>query len=166
MIIIFEGHDKAGKSTIAKTLSTQLDYPIFNDPRRKQIINHHDTTAAVQAGLLLANFMYCTKPNIILDRFYPSEIVYSKVLGRKTDIWDLWKTDRIMASAKTRIILCYKSTIDQIDEIHDIETLKQVRKGYFEFFGRTKCEKLMLDTTDKNLNKQINKIIKWLQIEE
>jgi len=162
MILIMEGHDKAGKTTIAEALSKQISYPIFKDPRRKQIIKHNDTSAAVQAGLLLANFMHCTKPDIILDRFYPSEIVYSQVLNRKTNIWDLWKTDRIMANTEARIILCYKSNIKQKDEIHNIEILKQVKDKYFEFANKTKCNTLMLDTTDEGINAQIQKILDWI----
>ena len=89
MIVAFIGPDMTGKSNIAAALSEDADIPVFkNGGEWKTELDSEDYFVNLLkfGGPFLMDFMKQTKPNVILDRFYPCELVYSKAFGRETDM--------------------------------------------------------------------------------
>ena len=84
-MIIVEGIDRVGKTTYCKELSKFLNIPILTLPRPgedglkcsdKFIMGLYQVEVVVEFAILGFNF--------IIDRSYPSELVYSKVANRET----------------------------------------------------------------------------------
>ena len=78
MIIILEGVDKAGKSTLAKELRTQLKWPVihFGKPGPDPATEYFD-------------FLNHINENIICDRFFVGELVYGPLLRGKNSMTSL-----------------------------------------------------------------------------
>ena len=75
MIIVVEGPDGAGKTTLAKKLAEALEYPYFHfgepEPGVDQFMMSREFLANHNKG--------------IIDRFYPSGIVYGEIMRGKPD---------------------------------------------------------------------------------
>ena len=162
-IIIMEGHDMAGKTTIAAALSKKLDLPIVK-------IKRHEKWFDPMIDLLYAGETHCqvaeqTGFSLIYDRLYPSEYAYSRTYGRPTSHEKIMALDERYAKMGALIVVCYKdSKAYQKDDkdIIDMSKYDAITKWYNEFKKITKCKYLMLDTTDENLEDQLNKIDKAL----
>lgn len=72
MIIIIEGPDLAGKSTLAKEINIKGDFEVVHFDSPSENFDFHESYLKV-----------LDKENVILDRYFFSEIVYSKVFGRQ-----------------------------------------------------------------------------------
>lgn len=84
MIIIAEGIDRVGKTTLCNKLSTELNIPIFKKDRtdckistcqRDDILVNFGNAH----GLIDAWSMLPSSEDLIIDRFYWTEYVYTKV---------------------------------------------------------------------------------------
>ncbi len=165
LVIIFEGHDCSGKSSIAIELSKILGIPYFKNPKEHEWLKKGKMVDATRyGGLYLANFIAIAKYPVIMDRGYASEYVYSKVFGRQTDIGAIFEIDRIYADIGAKIVYCYKDDLtDYQDELVDVEHVNAIKVAYEEFFKLTKCEVFRLNTDDKDLDRQIVEIMRWLR---
>ena len=88
MMIAFIGPDMTGKSNIAAELSRQTGIPVFkNSGEWNTELDSPDYFLNLLrfGGPFLMDFMKQTDANVILDRFYPCELVYSEAFGRETD---------------------------------------------------------------------------------
>lgn len=81
MIIIVEGPDGLGKTTFCALLSESLGFPVYKDDfssrgleLSREYITGHDRGSVMMAVQ--------TDADVILDRSFPSEAVYSRVFGR------------------------------------------------------------------------------------
>ena len=98
-----------GKSEISKELARRLGHAYFKntdewttDLRTPEYFKN----ILVYGGTFLTSFLEQVKPNVVLDRYYPSEWVYSRVFGRETDEVVLKKIDRKFAAAGGKIVIC------------------------------------------------------------
>src|SRR5450432_2856252 len=78
MIIILEGADLTGKSTLANRLSTLLQFPIV----RPWIYLAHPKPSVLSVAKTLHQLFRHIHPDIIYDRFFFSEYIYAQILGR------------------------------------------------------------------------------------
>ena len=113
MIIILSGIDKVGKTTLARQISkeTGLPYVKFNPPKSLKVIDpllwsrdvviFHRTLLEYFEKLVLSR----EKVGVIFDRFYPDEIVYSKIF-RGLELKDIYR-DIDERFAKLNTILLY-----------------------------------------------------------
>jgi len=167
IIIIFEGHDKSGKTTISTELSKRINVPIFKlKKNKKQFDQLIDLFYGVESTV---QFIEQTKCSVILDRFYPSEYVYSKVYKRFTNVKKILELDKRMSRMNTFIIVCYKDPeayeIDPADI--DITTPKDysaLTQSFKKFSELSKCPIFFLNTSDKNLEEQVKKIVEFIQV--
>jgi len=105
MIIIVEGTDRVGKTTLVNRLADELGFKVFKD----SLINpHHINNRMVMAeklhsSALLLKALDLTKNDIVIDRFHLTEYVYG-TLERITD-YDAFKVvDDMMAKMNAIII--------------------------------------------------------------
>lgn len=165
-ILIIEGTDSCGKTSIAKEFCKQNNnYEYFKVKQEQMHIEKLDPLVLKHAHELQMNFFYelarQTTQNIVMDRFYPSEYVYGS-LFRKIDEQKLWEFDEMFASLDTKIIICVKEDDKLEDRLWSKEQLIAIKKKYQEFAKKTKCKVLILQTDSEDLKDQLNKIDTFL----
>ena len=172
MMIAFIGPDMTGKSNIAAELSRQIDIPVFkNSGEWNTELNSPDYFLNLlrYGGPFLMDFMSQTNASVILDRFYPCELVYAEAFERETDYSAIRWMDQAFAKADGKFIICvrkdYEGLIDdQYPDDLPPQMLRKLDVGYRKFANTTGCECLILETDDRNLNNQIEKIKMFLEI--
>lgn len=134
-IIIFEGHDMTGKTEIAKALSDELEIPYFKNNQEYE--RNYDSSAALKyQATFTQNLLEATGQSIIFDRFWPSEAVYSKVLGRPTYQDILGRLDCQLSRMNSIILILEKNEEDYIEDTHnmiEIEKYNALKREYYDF---------------------------------
>lgn len=154
-IIVFEGIDKAGKTTQAKLLEKKLgskcvriDFPDYSTPIGKEIRQFLDAKRnypdEVKMMLLSANRwekkgeiekMVSKGTTVIMNRYYQSNLVYGISKGLKLD-W-LLSLDKGLPKADLVIVIDIrpktlarrsKNVVDTFEK--DLELIRRVKKNY------------------------------------
>lgn len=154
-IIVFEGIDKAGKTTQAKLLEKKLgrkcvriDFPDYSTPVGKEIRQFldgkRDYPDEVEMMLLSANRwerkdeiekIVGKGTTVIMNRYYQSNLVYGVSKGLKLD-W-LLSLDKGMPKADLVIVIDIKpmtlvsrskNVVDTFEK--DLELIRRVKKNY------------------------------------
>lgn len=158
MKIIIEGPDLAGKSyAIEKILKLFKNRPSLLMKNGFKPSNQADDTIYTQYYTMIDLIERYTKngADVILDRFYPSQAVYS-ILRGKDEIED----DRINlidnTCKKNNFLIIYLDTALAVlegrydkrgDEHIDKNQLTMLKSRYDDFMRRTACRVIHLDTT-------------------
>ena len=170
MKIAFIGPDMTGKSNIAAALSEKLSVPVFkNTSEWKTQLSSEDYFLNLlrYGGPFLMDFMKQTDTSVILDRFYPCELVYAQAFGRATDVEAISWMDREFSSANGKFIIClkkdYTGLVDDVfpDELPP-EKLRELDSLYREFEKNTACDSFILYTDDHDLDRQVEDILRFL----
>ena len=166
-VIIFEGPDKSGKTTIAKELAKRYNISYFkNYSEQSNFVDKSFTQSAfIEANYLIniLNQVEIKNNTIILDRHMPSEYAYSKTFGRKTNESLIWEYDEKFLKYSTVIIYCYKNDYSEYtDEVVDMNQVNKLKKYYDEYLDKTKLKTLKLETSNEDLSSQINEIHKFI----
>lgn len=170
MMVALEGPDMCGKTQIASALVTRMGFRYFkNSGEWKTPITSPEyfKTLLVYGGSFLTDFLCQVRPNVILDRYYPSEWVYSCVFKRDTDHETLEKIDRKFSEAGGKIVVCrrksYQGIKDDLHEQVDSKKLEQIDAGYADFLEWTKCKSMCLWVDDEDLEREILEIRSFLE---
>ena len=174
MKIAFIGPDMTGKSNIAAELSSQTGIPVFKNSGEWQTqLDSSDYFLNLLrfGGPFLMDFMKQTDASVILDRFYPCELVYSEAFNRETDTAAISWMDDNFAKAGGKFVVCVRKNYeglvdDQYPDDLPTDMLYLLDKLYRSFAETTACECLILETDDRDLNKQIKRIKMFLEVEE
>jgi len=164
-IVIMCGHDRSGKSTISDALSGKLEIPIFKVQRDKYKWDH---VANLAYGTdQICQFLEQTMSSVILDRFHPSDYVYSNLFGRKYDYDKVFDIDERLSKLNALIVICYKDENAYIPDEEDKDFITmadypRMTELYNKFAVLSKCRILFLNTSDENLEKQLATIIENL----
>lgn len=104
MIIIIEGPDGSGKTTLANQLSKQSSYPIIH---RVQPKTEHDKKVMLEEYLEVIR----TRRNMIFDRSWYSEMVYGPVMRDSSVIshHQMYAIESRLAKIGAMIIYCTNS---------------------------------------------------------
>lgn len=78
MVIIVEGIDRVGKTTLCNMLSESLGYPIFKEDVR-DFKDANMQYANLCSMTSIVNMCKCLNANIIFDRFFATEYVYGLI---------------------------------------------------------------------------------------
>ena len=172
-IIIFEGLDGTGKTTIAKALAEKLNLQYFKNsmhgldsmPEKYKDRAYFDNLLKYQAPLTLAFLRQCLfkEKGIILDRFIPSEFAYGMALRNGTDEDLIWQIDKKLFLLGAKVIYLTKcfNRVTQPKEFMYSELVK-IRTYYQIYKSTTLMPWLWLDTTSENLSYQITEIVHFL----
>lgn len=167
MLIFFEGHDKSGKTSIAKSLvqwlnSTGKTAYYIKDTDSYFAIKHNSNVAfCSHIGLYGSLFFPYIDPNIylVIDRYVLSEIVYSKVFNRVTDdLVNLEILNRIKDCNGLHVI-CYKTGKIDTDEIFSKQDEIRYQYSLLKDYNI-----LHLDTTNQDLNTQLAAILNKINL--
>ena len=101
MIIIVEGPDRGGKSTLAQQLARQTGWPVEH---RSKTENEEEKARMMGEYVQIAR----SNRNVILDRCWYSEMVYGKVMRGQAyiDYPQMYALERLLASHGAIIIYC------------------------------------------------------------
>lgn len=166
LIILFEGPDNSGKSTIAKHLSELSGIPYYKNPRERALKANGEIGFVTRyAGVWFADFIQQIPVACILDRHYVSEWAYTLVEQRYREEEILRDIDMLFEKAGAFIIICTKANYDgYTDELtpnHHLSPLAEVYKQFADWSLNQRI--LYLDTTDQNLDDQCETIRKFIQ---
>lgn len=147
MIIILEGPDCAGKTTLAKQLQTRLRWSDDNativhfGPPSSQYRNSKNPQWAEYSASIGAWLDRQTEDTLILDRFMYGELIYGPVLRRSTNLTrsHVRMLERILLSMEAVLVYC-RPPIDVVELvwrervetelIKDIDLLQRVCLDY------------------------------------
>ncbi len=160
MNFIVDGPDGVGKTEIAKEMSHRymFDYfkmnseidnwqgkkfkeeLLFGERRQMQLIH--------QLGI-----------EMVQDRGYPSEWVYSRVLGRETDDGFLYDVDSFYAAHETLIVMPLMRNYDlaRKDDLVERPLLERLHDTYLDFEEWTECHvvKMYVDELGFSINAEM-----------
>jgi len=164
-LIIFEGPDLCGKTNIAEEVSKRLGIPVYKSGREHDLF--HDKNAQYltlkYGNYEMIKILDTTNASIMFDRFFPSEWVYSQVYDRTRDLDLVMEYDRYWASLGGKIIWLDKPEMDGKDELIENTRYNEIRQRYDEYMALTECDIFRLDTTDRDLENQVNKICNFIK---
>lgn len=165
-IIVFEGPDNSGKTTIAKHVSEIADIPYYKNPRERMLKAKGEIGLVTKyAGLWFADFLQQVPISVIVDRHYISEWVYTLVEERERDEDLLREMDILFEKAGAYIIICTKQVYEgYTDELTPNNLLLPLAKMYQEFAHWSVNKRILyIDTTDQDLDTQCEKIKNFIQ---
>ena len=178
MVIIIEGIDRVGKTTLANKLHKKLRIPIYKKFRtcekvntyseeEKELINYGDSLGAV-------NFWNSDsfKGDIIVDRFHWTEYVYTKVdrdvsLSRKY----LSNIEKLMSQRKEKYVIIYVKPVDvkYCSKLHGSD-LTLHNDLFDNVYIKSNFENILvmdyIDITSKNNFRALTKVIKNMKKNE
>ena len=156
MILIFEGTEKSGKTTLAKAISSKLKIPYYK--------NSYQKFGLKEIYFILWDLLNQTCLDLIIDRDYPSWYVYSKLRGEEVDRSAFNFIDTFAQSLNTKIIICYKTSYkESYNDIVPVELNPKILELYKEFSKVTKCETLFLNTSVGSFDYHIKEILRFLR---
>jgi len=172
MKVAFIGPDMTGKSNIAEALSERLSIPVFkNSGEWKTQLDspNYFLNLLRYGGPFLMDFMKQTNVSVILDRFYPCELVYSQAFDRDTDHQAIAWMDEQFSNEGGVFILClrkdYSGLVDDVfPEDLPGEKLEEIGSLYKDFAKWSQCEVMTLYTDDWDINRQIKDITDFLGV--
>jgi thymidylate kinase len=168
-LVVFEGPDGTGKTSIAQEVSRLTGVPYFkNEDEHTHFLSNPDyfLHAIRYVAPYFTKYLRDTGSSVILDRAWPSEWVYSRVLDRQTDMKAIEWLDRTNAELGTRVVLTYKTSYDSIDDYPVIvDRIKQIDRTYAEFATWTHCRVMRLCVDDMNLQAQTDSVISFMTAE-
>jgi len=164
-LIIFEGPDMCGKTEIAQAVSERIGVPVYKSGLEHDLFHCKNAQYLVlkYGNYEMIKLLDTTSSSVIFDRFFPSEWVYSQVYERTQDLELCMQYDEYWANLGGKIIWLDKQEMDGDDELIDKSKYNEIRQKYKNYMSQTKCEVFYLDTTDRNLEEQVNKICKFLK---
>lgn len=171
--MILEGSERTGKTNIAAALSKQLGIPIFKAQVQKKFFmgDRSQFLPFLRFGeTTLADFLEQTGTSVILDRNWPSEIVYSEYFNRPTDSDVTKQLDETYARMGALIVVCtrlegYAGCVDEDDPTIKEEQITAIDRLYKRRVSQVKTRKMFLDTSDEDLNRELREIVAALEDE-
>ena len=164
MLIILEGMDCTGKSTLAKKLSEKLDFPIVKGSSFEQ--------AKCSNADLFKSFMELTKlKNTILDRFIYSNEVYASIYEDYSILSDEQRrfVEREIAGSALLVYLHANNTtlIARIEKRGDdyvtIDKFNEIRSSYLSALAKSKyIEGMSFNTAEMSTDDIVNEIVSRL----
>jgi adenylate kinase family enzyme len=148
-IILMEGPDACGKSTIGKALAEEICIPYFKVSTEHRNWKEKDSfmNALRYDQTYLVELLQQTRQDIIVDRAYPSEWVYSKVFKRATHESLLVDIDKAFAQIGTTIVVCTRFVpVDTYDDaIIPVGKFEELRITYDKFIEWTACNVIRMN---------------------
>lgn len=172
LVVLIDSPDRCGKTEIATALSYLTGIPYFKNRGERPAFVQGDSsyfTNVVRYGEpFLIDHMKQTGTSAIHDRSYPSEYVYSRVMGRTTDDEAIRYIDGLYAGLGARIIIPVRSgysgrSDDLAGRMITSDQMTEQHNWYLSFAGWTKCKCLVMNVDDEDINREIEEIVSFLE---
>jgi thymidylate kinase len=168
MIIIFDGTDLSGKTTaielIAKSINEGFVLKNTYKPRKLE-----DSKKIYKQYNKILNLIKNTKDIVFLDRFFPSQAVYSFLRGKdemfSKEIQEIEKKcielDVLYIYITAPVNVLEERYLDRGDDYISFEKLKKIKSKYDLFYRNTNMKKIKVNTLEKDWLKKILKVIEY-----
>lgn len=154
MILILEGPNKVGKTTIAKQIEQDFGFTYFRDRQFNKIKPELIEYVTYFMAISQLNLLKTLKENIIVDRFHATEWVYGNI-NRNYSNYKMWDIDRELAVMNAKLLYMTDS-IENINERNG-KDMSRYCKEFDYFFMLCKIDKLKANLNEKE------KIYKWIK---
>ena len=151
-IFIFGGPDRCGKTTVAKALAKMLNIPYFK-PTNQQWFAMNDPGAFAKqtewGEPKMLDFIVQTGISVVIDRGFPCDWAYSKVLERDTAWQTIYALDDEYARLGATFVVMLRDTYNNVDEEWKKmtpEVLKELDHEYRNFAAMTKMNSLIISS--------------------
>lgn len=168
MLIIFEGFEKAGKTTLAKKIKEKYNFLYFKPT--KQINSGLNLERSIMYDWrFLLDLIHQNDFNLIIDRSFISQYVYSMVLRlnnilKEYNSFDLYNQlfyeycEKIN-NIKSLVVYCTRENYQNVvDENVDININKNINEGYNDFFEKFKINNIVNCKFEDGIEKNLKKI--------
>lgn len=162
-VIIFDGPDGTGKTNIARELSRRMKIPYFKFSGEADYWRKGQFRTALEFDQpFMQQFLRQTGHDVVWDRAYPSEWVYSQVFGRKTNWQLLASLDQHYAYMGAWIVVPLRLDYsgNRRDEFVGSDVLPKLHDTYLRFCEWTRCSSLQIyvDTFGNDLGREVEAI--------
>lgn len=172
-IVFFVGPDRCGKTEISTALSRITGIPYFKATSEHTSFLSSRVSKSDQflnqlrfADPRVIDLLRQTGHSVVFDRGFPCEFVYSKVMGRETDMVMLKHLDEEYEKLGAKIVMCHRSSYkgiqDDLDPTIKQDLLEKLDKAYFEFLSWTKCDHLLLNVDDEDLDREVDQVTRFM----
>jgi len=155
-IIIIEGSDASGKTTLAQRLANEYNGIIIH-----QTYRFKNKIPIFHAAILRKALKLSKKQLVILDRLHISEYIYGKVFrNEKRWPWMLNQFNRFCQKMNIPIILCIPESIEQgkkwfektkQERFEMFEDMSEILKEYIDYSKKHQFDKNVI-TYNRELN--------------
>lgn len=160
-IIILDSPDGTGKTNIAHGLSLDLKIPYFKMKTEHEYWRQGKFKESLEFDQTYSvEFIKQTKCNVIIDRAYPAEWVYSQVFNRSTNMEVLEQVDLEFAKLGAYIVIPVRHDYSKSreDEVVPNNMHQKLHDKYMEFRRWTRCSTITIyvDSFKEDLKREID----------
>jgi hypothetical protein len=168
-IIIFDSPDGTGKTTIAKGMSMDLGIPYFKYNGEHDYWREKKFKTALEFDQpFMLQYLKQTGAEIIWDRAWPAEWVYSCVFERETnhEVSNFLNKEYAKLGAWIIVPMRHNYLNNKQDQIIPYEKLIDIHNAYDIFCNWTDCNtiRIYVDTFAENLEKELEAIYSLMRI--
>lgn len=166
-VVIYEGADACGKTNMARELARRTGIPYFkNADEHRYFLKDPDyfVHAIRYVDSYFTSYLETSGASVILDRAWPSEFVYSHVLGRPTDMGVLRELDERHAKLGTVLVIPYRTSyVGMRDDYEQVTSnIQRIHDRYMELASWTRCRHLLLNVDDEDLAREMSETLTFL----
>lgn len=134
-IIIIEGIDRVGKTTLATKIKEHLGCKSFKDNYAVDFNKISNEAIETKFAMLLQTLPLIG--GVVVDRFHMTEYVYNKFRGKEFPMYE--EIDKQLADLDVILILVYSEDIKRSSEEHGSD-LSLHEKEFMELFFKSKIK--------------------------
>lgn len=110
----------------------------------------------------MIDFLKQTGQSVIMDRGFPCEFAYSRVMKRKSNTSAVFQIDQAYSKLGAKIVICvrksYEGIVDDIDPKINSTILQELDREYRYFADKTRCQKLLLEVDNEDIEQELSAI--------
>lgn len=173
-VIIIEGHDRSGKTTVADLVAKHFNTEVFMTNSRECFADlKSDSSNLAKFNYFLA--LYISKLNdsqsinkpIIIYRSFLSEMVYSDLFNRQTDTFYNVMTDAIFHELEAKVFLLKNTKTDKYnDDMTSDEDIKKSIELFDYYRDAIQCDIIEIETHGHDAIEYASKIINHINTKE
>lgn len=143
MIIVIEGVDGTGKSTLARELGDRLLMPVYKEVATPLTTGKSVEASQAEDATALALAIQ-TNANVIFDRFFPSEFAYGHAYNRSINMPLLAAADKALAEVDHLCVQLYFRNADDfasriVDKEVEPKYWRKLNDGFRRWRVLSKC---------------------------
>ena len=164
-IVIVEGVDRSGKTTVANALSKALNVPVF---RNKEFFGGaegqwRDSCSEIEKINLMVNMVETLDADVIFDRLHLSEFVYGLV-EREYVNGSIWEIDERLSSLGAIVVHVKPYDLDSSSLLHGKDLSEHEELFESAVATLTRCE--VVEGTMLDVDDIVNKVQASLQLKK
>jgi len=172
MLILTEGVDKSGKSSLINELSRIFKYPVIKNPYKPTEYSK-EFIAGFYAGLY-KGLLSCYAPSehFILDRSHITEIVYGRVVRSYNALevfdWVKYEKDNLLDKAVIIYMSASQETIyerceREKEEYLNFDLIEDITNTYFDYLNQVSSLPSLHLSSENTMNHNIIHSLKFLE---